>query len=106
MTTTVLAAALSVINIGSTIAFSQITSLGLSALLSSYLVSISCIALKRIRKEPLLESYFGLGRSGLVINVTSLLFVLLAYIMIFFRPDISPDLERHELECVHLSRCS
>jgi choline transport protein len=79
-----------VINIGSTIAFNQITSLAMCALLSSYLVSISCIALKRIRKEPLLKSYFSLGRFGLAINITSILFIALAYVMIFFPPTSNP----------------
>jgi choline transport protein len=67
-TTALVASALSSINIGSTIAFNQITSLGLSALLSSYLVSISCIALKRIRKEELLTPYLTLGKYGLAMS--------------------------------------
>jgi choline transport protein len=90
ITTTFIASAFSLINIGSTIAFNQITSLGLCALLSSYLVSISCIALKRMRKEPLLNAYFTLGKYGLAINIVSILFLLLAYIMIFFPPTPNP----------------
>jgi choline transport protein len=81
-----------VINIGSTIAFNQITSLALSALLASYLVSISSLTLKRIRKEPLLDSHFSLGRAGLPINIASLAFLLLIFVMIFFPPTSNPSL--------------
>ena len=84
---------LALINIGSIITFNQITSLGLCALLSSYMVSISCVALKRIRGEPLLPAYFRLGRLGLPINVISLCFLALAYVMIFFPPVIQPPLD-------------
>lgn len=62
----------------------------MSAILSSYLVSISCIALKRIRKEPLLKAHFMLGKYGLVVNGTAILFSFLAYVMIFFPPMRSP----------------
>ena len=82
---------LSLINIGSQIAFNQFTSLGLCALLSSYIVSISCLALRRIRKQPLLPSKFSLGRYGLGINLVSIGFLLLAFTMIFFPPGPRPD---------------
>ncbi|KAJ6442481.1 putative monooxygenase [Purpureocillium lavendulum] len=44
---------LSLINIGSTVAFNAIASLGTAALISSYIISIICIALKRYRAEKL-----------------------------------------------------
>lgn len=75
------------------IAFNQMTSLGLCALLSSYIVSISCMALKRIRREPLLPSYFTLGRWGLPINLLSIGFLLLSYVMIFFPPAPNPPVD-------------
>jgi drug/metabolite transporter (DMT)-like permease len=78
------------INIGSTITFNQITSLGLCALLTSYMVSISCMTLKRIRKEPLLPAHFTLGRYGLTVNILSVAFLLLAYVFIFFPPAPKP----------------
>lgn len=84
---------LSLINIGSTIAFNQMTSLGLCAILTSYFVSIGCVTLKRIRGQPLLKSHFKLGRWGLPINLLSLAFLLLAYVMIFFPPTPKPALD-------------
>ncbi|KAK5651159.1 hypothetical protein OQA88_13206 [Cercophora sp. LCS_1] len=89
----VFAVLLSLINIGSTVAFNILTSLGVGALLSSYVISISCIALKRIRNEPLLPRSFNLGRAGLPINVFSVLFLLLTFIMTFFPPVPNPTLE-------------
>jgi len=82
---------LSLINIGSTIAFNQITSLGVCALLSSYLISVSCVALKRWRKETLLPRHFDLGKYGLAVNIFSILFLLLIFIMCFFPPAPHPD---------------
>jgi choline transport protein len=84
---------LALINMGSVIAYNNITSLGVCALLSSYIVSISCVCLKRWRKEPLLNRRFSLGPYGLAINVVSVLFLLLAFIMCFFPPGPNPALE-------------
>jgi amino acid transporter len=56
---------LSLINIGSTVAFNSIASLGTCALLSSYIISISCMFLKRWRKETLLPCHFSLGKAGI-----------------------------------------
>ena len=68
---------LSLINLGSAVALNIITSLGTGALISSYIVSISCIIVKRIRKEPLLPRRWSLGKYGLPINIFSVLFLLL-----------------------------
>lgn len=87
----VLAVLLSLINIGSTAAFNIITSLGTGALLSSYIVSVSCVTLKRLRGEPLLPSQFSLGRSGLPINIISVLFLILVFVMTFFPQTPHPE---------------
>jgi choline transport protein len=81
---------LSLINMGSTVAYNNITSLGLGALLSSYMVSISCVALKRIRNEPLLPRRFDLGKLGLPINVFSILFLLFVFVICFFPSSPHP----------------
>ncbi|KAF2198016.1 amino acid transporter [Delitschia confertaspora ATCC 74209] len=89
----IIALLLSLINIGSTVAFNIVTSLGTGALLSSYIVSISCVALKRLRGKPLLPCRFSLGRWGLPINIVSVLFLCLAFIMTFFPSAPRPDAE-------------
>jgi choline transport protein len=93
MFTVVVSTLLSLINIGSTIAYNNITSLGVNALLSSYIVSISCVCLKRWRKEPLLPRRFSLGRFGMAINVFSVLFLILVYVFCFFPPVPKPALD-------------
>jgi choline transport protein len=75
---------LSLINLGSAVALNIITSLGTGALLSSYIVSVSCIILKRLRGEPLLPRRWSLGKWGLPINIISVLFMILCFVMNFF----------------------
>ena len=65
-------------------AFNQILSLGVAALLSSYLISIVCILLRRVRHQPLLDRAFDLGKFGLPINIAAIAFLLLALVMSFF----------------------
>lgn len=80
----VFAVLLSLINIGSTVAFNIVSSLGIGALISSYIVSISCIILKRYRGEPMLASRFSLGKWGMPLNIVSVLFLTLVFVMSFF----------------------
>lgn len=75
---------LSLINLGSSVAFNIVTSLGTGALICSYIVSISCIIIKRVRGEPLLPRRWDLGRWGLPINIFSVLFLTLVFIFSFF----------------------
>ena len=75
---------LSLINLGSEVALNIITSLGTGALLSSYIVSVSCIIPKRLRGEPLLPRRWSLGTWGLPINIVSVLFMTLCFVMNFF----------------------
>jgi choline transport protein len=75
---------LSLINIGSTVAFMQVISLGVASMVTSYLITISCVTLKRLRGEPLLPSKFNLGKWGLPINLISVMFLLFCWIFCFF----------------------
>ncbi|KAH7359497.1 amino acid/polyamine transporter I [Pyrenochaeta sp. MPI-SDFR-AT-0127] len=87
----IIAVLLSLINIGSTSAFNIITSLGTGALISSYIVSISCVTLIRLRGGQLLPSSFSLGRVGLPLNIFSVMFLTLAFVMTFFPPVPHPS---------------
>jgi choline transport protein len=93
VTTLVITSLLACIPIGSSVAYNNVTSLGLGALLSSYLICIGCVVLKRIRNQPLLPRRFTLGKAGLPINILSLAFLLLLFVMIFFPsvPDPVPS---------------
>ncbi|QIW98593.1 hypothetical protein AMS68_004111 [Peltaster fructicola] len=75
---------LSLINLGSTIAFNAIISLQLLALMATYAVSIGCILLRRIRRETLPPARWSLGRYGLLINAFAFFYSLFAIIFICF----------------------
>jgi amino acid transporter len=77
---------LSLINIGSPAAFNLVASLGVSAMLSSYLVCIICLLLKRYNREALLPRQFSLGRSGVWVNVVAALYLFVTLIFVFFPP--------------------
>ena len=59
-------------------------------MLTTYMISIACVALKRIRGEPLLPSKFSLGKWGLAINIVSILFLLFLWIFAFFPTAPNP----------------
>lgn len=82
---------LSLINIGSTIAFNIINSISVAALLSSYMVSIGCIIAKRLRNEPMLPSKFVLGKWGLPLNIISMLFLAFLFVMSFWPTGPRPN---------------
>lgn len=75
---------LSTINIGSTVAFNAIASLGVASLLSSYIISFSCLMIKRYRGEPLPPARWSLGRYGMLINGISVAFLSITFIFSFF----------------------
>ncbi|KAF2669994.1 amino acid transporter [Microthyrium microscopicum] len=72
MTITIL---LCCINIGSSVALNAITSLGALAVLCSYFLTISCIIYRRIAGPDLPYRKWSLGKFGLAINVTALMFL-------------------------------
>ncbi|KIY02245.1 uncharacterized protein Z520_02383 [Fonsecaea multimorphosa CBS 102226] len=78
------------INIGSSIAFNIIMSIGTVALITSYMTSIGSITWRRIRGLPLLPSKFSLGKFGLGINMAALCFCAVVYVFSFFPPMPNP----------------
>ncbi|KAF2667151.1 amino acid transporter [Microthyrium microscopicum] len=79
-----IAVLISLINIGSTAAFNSISSLLVAAEFTSYLISIGCILLKRIRKEPLPPSRWSMGAFALPINIFSVCYIIFVFVMSFF----------------------
>lgn len=67
--TSVCAGIICLINLGSSAAFQIVASLSLMALMSTYMLSIGSVALKRIRGQPLPPARWSLGRWGLPINI-------------------------------------
>ena len=80
---------ISLINLGSTVALNAIVSLTVSALLSSYILSIGSFFSRQLSKEPMPESRFSLGRYSMAINAISLLFLISFFVFCFF-PTATP----------------
>lgn len=76
--------ALAAINFGSPTALNAILSVSNAALIFSYIVSVGCIRLKRLREEPLLPSRWSLGKWGGLINDLTLAFLFVGFVFSFF----------------------
>jgi len=84
---------LSLINIGSTAALNAILALDLTALLTSYILSIGCLLLKRLRGEPIPHREWSLGKAGMAINIAALcwLFPVLIFTLFPATVPVTPD---------------
>ncbi|PWY72726.1 GABA permease [Aspergillus eucalypticola CBS 122712] len=80
----VLTMLLSLINIGSTVALDALITLTVGALLNSYIITVSCVAWKRIRGEPLPPHRWSLGRWGLWVNLGALAFLIPEFVFVMF----------------------
>ncbi|KAK3178624.1 hypothetical protein OEA41_000761 [Lepraria neglecta] len=75
---------ISLLNIGSSVAFNAVASLATAALLSSYIISISCVTLKRWRGEPFPSKRWSLGKWGATLNVVAVLYLCVACFFSFW----------------------
>ncbi|KAJ6183696.1 hypothetical protein N7519_004997 [Penicillium mononematosum] len=84
---------LSLINIGSTTALLAVVTLTIGAMMSSYIITIACVLLKRIRGQPLPPHKWSLGRFGMAINIGALCFLLPVFVFAFFplTSTVEPD---------------
>lgn len=83
---------LSLINIGSQVAFNAIISLNVAALMYTYAVSISCVIYRKIAcPETLPPRRWSLGSFGLAINIAGVLYVLFALFWSFWPPSPLPS---------------
>ncbi|KAK3324505.1 amino acid permease [Cercophora scortea] len=85
--TFIITALLSLINIGSTVAFNAIGSLAVSAILGTYIISFTILIFRRFR-GPLPARRWSLGNLGLFVNIGAVAFLLVVWVFIFF--PISP----------------
>lgn len=81
---TIISVLLSLINIGSTVAFNSLVSLGSGTLMVSYIVCIGCFMWRRHRGEALPPAKFSLGAWALPVNILALCFLSLVFVMAFF----------------------
>lgn len=68
--------------------------------MSSYIVSIGCMALKRVRGEALLPSEFPLGCAGLPLNMTSLVFLIFVFFFSFWPAGPKPTVAGMNWSCL------
>lgn len=88
--TLVFTVVLSLVLIGSSLAFNIIASLGAASILGSYLISISCIAYRKATGYRLPPTRFPLGILGLPINILALCFLSVAFVLVFFPAAPNP----------------
>ena len=75
---------LALINIGSTAAFNAIGSLAVSALLATYMISFTCLIIRRLSNEPLPPRSWSLGRAGIFINLGAVAYLFIVWVFVFF----------------------
>ena len=84
---------IALLNLGSAAALNAIASLTMSALLSSYFLSIGCFITRRLRSEPLPPSRFSLGKWGMPCNCIAMAFLFSFFIFCFNPTDSKPTAE-------------
>lgn len=84
---------LSLIDLGSSIAFEAIISLQLLALFATYEVAVGTLIYRRLYGPPLSERRWSLGRAGLWVNVLAFTYGLfaLAFIVLPGGPDVTAE---------------
>jgi choline transport protein len=88
--TALLTIALSLINIGSDVAFNAIISLNVVSLMLTYCMSIGCVLYRRMRQPQLLPSArWSLGRFGVPVNALGLAYSTHAFFWCFW-PNATP----------------
>lgn len=82
--------ALSLINIGSDVAFNAIISLNVVSLMITYVISIGAVLYRRIKHPELLPAcQWSLGRWGVPVNAAGMLYSLWAFFWCFW-PEATP----------------
>jgi amino acid transporter len=85
---------LSLINIGSSVAFNAIISLQVVALMMSYSCSIACILYRRLAHPELIpKARWSLGRAAVPVNIVGLVYVTFSFFWSFWPNEVPVTLE-------------
>jgi choline transport protein len=84
---------ISLISLGSSVAFAAITSVQLFALVFTYGITIGCLIYRRLAGYPLPHAAWSLGRAGLAVNVTAVAYSLYLIVFIAFPVTVPVTLE-------------
>lgn len=85
---TVIPCLLALINIGSTVAFNAFVSITEAGLFLSYLIPISLIMIRKIRREQLNYGPWQMGSFGLAVNAFSVVYLVISTFFSFFPPAV------------------
>ena len=91
---------LSLINIGSSAALNAFFTISTASLMTSYMLTIGCLIIWRLRGHELPPSRFTLGRWGLWINIASMCFLLPWFVFSFFPATVKPNAESMNWGCL------
>ncbi|KAM3447806.1 hypothetical protein MY3296_008376 [Beauveria thailandica] len=91
---------LSLINIGSTVAFNAMLSLSTVALMATYVICLGCVAFRRLRGEPLPHARWSLGKWGLPINVVGLVYASWSFFWSFWPNSYHLSAENFNWACI------
>lgn len=98
--TVVFTTALSLINVGSTVAFNAMLSLSTVALMATYVISVGCVTLKRFRGEELPQCRWSLGRYGLPVNIVALIYACWSFFWSFWPNSYDITAQNFNWACV------
>ncbi|KAK5689934.1 hypothetical protein LTR17_026115 [Elasticomyces elasticus] len=82
--TLVFSSLLSLIIVGSSVAFNVFLSFGNAGIMTSYVVIIGCITYRRVDGNMFPPTKFSLGKAGLFVNMSAFSYLLVALIFTFF----------------------
>lgn len=74
MVTAIFSSTLPIILLRNSVALDTMMSLAATTLMSTYVLSIGCIAFRRYRKQPLPRAQWPLGKTGLSVNCVALVY--------------------------------
>ena len=89
--TLIITCLLSLIPLGSQIAFNIITSLSSIAIFGSYWVSIACRLANRFSANPVKPPRWNMGKAGIYVNILALMFLTFGIAMLCFPGKPNPD---------------
>lgn len=98
--TCVFTMAISLINIGSTVAFNAMLSLSTTALMGTYVISIGCVTWGRYKKRQFPHAQWSLGKYGLTINVIALCYATWSFFWSFWPNSAAVTPQNFNWACV------
>ncbi|TQV95265.1 hypothetical protein V2A60_009691 [Cordyceps javanica] len=81
---TLISILLSLINIGSSVAFENLVALGSGTVMISYIVCIGCFIWRQHSGEPIPPAKFSLGSWSLPVNMIALCYLSVVFVVVFF----------------------